>query len=84
MTADVGFQIPVGVRPACLICGDERDVRIGLMRYREPFEGRTYEHGWRCRDHAACRDRFEAANPGVDFPLDETRSRIVFTGEDPA
>ena len=83
MDTPVGFQIPVGVRPAGLICGGEQDIRMGLMKFTEPFEGRIYENGWRCRDHAACRARYEAVNPGAPFPLDESRSRITFTGEDP-
>lgn len=85
MTSPVGFSIPIGARPACLICGDEANVRMGLMKYREPDEnGGHYANGWRCRDHIACRDRFHAQEPGQPFPLDETRSRVVFVGEDPA
>lgn len=67
-----GFAIPVGVRPACLVCGDERSVRMGLMRHREPdAQGGRYSSGWRCVDHAACRSRFEAAFPGEPWPLEE-------------
>ena len=83
-TASVGFQIPVGIRPACLVCGDEADIRMGLMRFTQADEnGHHYSNGWRCRDHEACRRRFADANPGQDFPLDETRSSITFVGEDP-
>lgn len=81
----VGFQIPLGTRPACLVCGDERDIRMGLMRFREPDEnGHHYGNGWRCRDHDACAERWRLANPGQPFELDESRSSITFVGEDPA
>lgn len=80
-----GWAIGSPARPACLICGDDRDVRMGMMRYREPDdEGNRYASGWRCRDHDACRARFEAVDPRATFPLDEARSRVVFVGEDPA
>lgn len=84
MSTPVGFSIPVGVRPTCLVCGDETEVRMGMMKFREPDEtGRTYLSGWRCRDHDGCRARFHAAEPGQPYPLDETRSRVVFVGDDP-
>lgn len=83
--SEVGFQFSIGTRPTCLICGDERDVRMGMMRFVDLDEnGHQYANGWRCRDHGACRGRFESDNPGRAFPLDETRSRIAFVGEDPA
>lgn len=69
-----GFIIPAGIQPVCLVCGDDRSVRMGLMRYREALpDGSVYASGWRCIDHQACRDRFEAANPRDRYPLEETR-----------
>ena len=65
-----GFDVPVGTAPICLICGDDRAVRMGLMRYRDPSQPR-YSSGWRCIDHRACRDRFHAANPGDRYPLED-------------
>lgn len=49
----------------CGRCGVvDRDVRLSLTnRHRElrqdslPIEGPEYEHGWRCRDRDACRER---------------------------
>lgn len=69
-----GFAVPVGVQPACLICGDDKAVRMGLMRFREAApDGSVYSSGWRCIDHLACRDRFAAANPKDRWPLEDHR-----------
>lgn len=69
-----GFTVPVGVQPACLICGDDRAVRMGLMRFREAApDGTVYSSGWRCIDHRECRARFESANPKDRWPLEDAR-----------
>lgn len=68
-----GFDVPVGIAPVCLVCGDDRAVRMGLMRYRDADEnGQVFASGWRCIDHRACRDRYEAAT-GERYPLEDAR-----------
>lgn len=55
---------------ACLICGDPRDTRFALVRWKtEP----SYTVGRRCRDRAACRARLEAQGETweVDDPKEE-------------
>lgn len=67
-----GFDIPVGVRPACLLCGSDDAIRMGLMRYRDrDARGGVFASGWRCTDHAACRRRFEERSPGERWPLED-------------
>jgi hypothetical protein len=58
--------------PACLVCGHDRDIRMGLMRFRErASDGSVYASGWRCIDHDACRLRFTQANPKERYPLED-------------
>lgn len=69
-----GWTVPPVATVACLICGDATAVRMGLMRFRDALpDGSVYASGWRCIDHAACRDRFERDNPKERYPLEDAR-----------
>lgn len=48
----------------CLICGDGRDTRFALVRWKTGQP--EYTSGPRCRDRAACRERVEAAGETWD------------------
>lgn len=60
----------VDARTPCQLCGDTTNTAPAVMRFQEPDEdGRRFTHGVRCRDHRACRDRYEAAT-GERYPLE--------------
>lgn len=53
---------------SCLLCGlEDATVRMGLVAWREPIAGRTFEAIPRCADRQACRGRVEAL--GDVWPL---------------
>lgn len=62
MTAERTFE--------CVLCGrvgPERDVRVGLLRYKDRGAGTYFGTDPRCRDHEACRARVIEA--GKEWPL---------------
>jgi hypothetical protein len=57
-------------RPACVICGDGRDTRFGLVRYLGSTTA-EYAYGPRCVDRDACRTRTKTN--GDEYPEDYHR-----------
>jgi hypothetical protein len=56
----------------CLLCGlDSPDVRVALIRWRDPLPGKTFDQGPRCRDSHACWERVKAL--GEAWPVDDGR-----------
>lgn len=77
-----GWSVPTADSKPCSLCGDRGVTSVGMIRLARPDSlGNRYTHGRRCRDHAACRARWEANNPGEQYPVSEVRSRVEFTGE---
>ena len=64
MTAEQrGFRV-------CALCGHTGgDVEPGLVAWREPVEGKTYDWLDRCRDRHLCRNRVELV--GDAWPVDD-------------
>ncbi len=48
----------------CAICGSETEpTRLELLEWREPVDGKRYDHVPRCLDRVACRARTELSEP---------------------
>lgn len=45
----------------CVLCGEPRDTRVELIRWKTPVEREKYTAAPRCRDRAKCRERVEAS-----------------------
>lgn len=57
---------------ACVLCGNDRvvDVRMQMIRWREPVGSEIYSTIPRCADSKACRDRIENVL-GEPWPIDD-------------
>ena len=53
----------------CQLCGVSTDLRYGLVRWKDPMPGASFDSIWRCRDVVACRARLEAG--GETWPVDD-------------
>lgn len=53
----------------CEVCGHTRapDLRMSLIRWKRPIGEPEYQHGIRCRNETACRERVAAQ--GREWPL---------------
>jgi len=60
----------------CLLCGNEvlAEVRVSLVRYKEPTPGRPFEHLPRCVNREACRARLEKL--GEPWPVADTVAEL--------
>jgi hypothetical protein len=56
----------------CRLCGDRRDIRVGLVEWQQDYGTGKWDWMPRCRDHLACRARVEAA--GEEWPLRDNRT----------
>ena len=64
----------------CLLCGTTSlDVKVGLIRWREPIGRDVFTSAPRCLDRPACRARLEAAGEVWDV-LDAVRPTVELVG----
>lgn len=53
----------------CQLCSTSTDLRFGLVRWKDPLPGASFDSIWRCRDVMACRARVEGT--GEQWPVDD-------------